>query len=160
MRSCGVSLQMFFEWKKKKVAAAVQVQGLKREGKDKATVEGLLCECGRCMSTERWYNLSFPSFRLPSQQNDSPSHRQRRGSPVSSEERLRRDKQHLDDITAARLLPLHHLPAQLLSIEESLALQQQQKQSYEVFKSITCLLSVCWMLLIVSQILLQGGWDL
>ncbi|XP_036296674.1 protein GRINL1A isoform X1 [Pipistrellus kuhlii] len=73
----------------------------------------------------------FKTNVLPSQQNDSPSHQQRRGSPVSSEERLRRDKQHLDDITAARLLPLHHLPAQLLSIEESLALQQQQKQSYE-----------------------------
>ncbi|KAK1339092.1 hypothetical protein QTO34_019765 [Cnephaeus nilssonii] len=73
----------------------------------------------------------FKTNVLPSQQKDSPSHQQRRGSPVSSEERLRRDKQHLDDITAARLLPLHHLPAQLLSIEESLALQQQQKQSYE-----------------------------
>lgn len=73
----------------------------------------------------------FKTNVLPSQQKDSPSHQQRRGSPISSEERLRRDKQHLDDITAARLLPLHHLPAQLLSIEESLALQQQQKQSYE-----------------------------
>lgn len=73
----------------------------------------------------------FKTNVLPSQQNDASSHQQRGGSPVSSEERLRRDKQHLDDITAARLLPLHHLPAQLLSIEESLALQQQQKQSYE-----------------------------
>ncbi|KAF6130921.1 hypothetical protein HJG60_007867 [Phyllostomus discolor] len=69
--------------------------------------------------------------RLPSRQNDSSSHQQRGGSPVSSEERRRRDKQHLDDITAARLLPLHHMPTQLLSIEESLALQQQQKKSYE-----------------------------
>ncbi|KAI6057295.1 GCOM1 [Marmota monax] len=68
---------------------------------------------------------------LPSHQNDSPSHSQRGESPVSLAERRRRDKQHLDDITAARLLPLHHLPAQLLSIEDSLALQKQQKQNYE-----------------------------
>lgn len=83
----------------------------------------------------------FPSFRLPSQQNDSSGHWQRGGSPVSLEERRLRDKKHLDDITAARLLPLHHMPAQLLSIEESLALQKQQKQSYEVFRvlNVSCL---------------------
>lgn len=80
------------------------------------------------------YKVSFPSFRLPSRQSDSSSHRQRGESPVASEERRRRDRQHLDDITAARLLPLHHLPTQLLSIEESLALQKQQKQNYEVFR--------------------------
>ncbi|OWK09919.1 POLR2M [Cervus elaphus hippelaphus] len=73
----------------------------------------------------------FKTNVLPSQPHDSWSACQRRGSPVSSEERRRRDKKHLDDITAARLLPLHHLPTQLLSIEESLALQRQQKQSYE-----------------------------
>ncbi|XP_047394522.1 protein GRINL1A [Sciurus carolinensis] len=73
----------------------------------------------------------FKTNVLPSQQNDSPSHSQRVESPVSSAERRRRDKQHLDDITAARLLPLHHLPAQLLSIEDSLELQKQQKQNYE-----------------------------
>ncbi|XP_023491113.2 protein GRINL1A [Equus caballus] len=73
----------------------------------------------------------FKTNVLPSQQHGSPSDCRRRGSPVSSEERRRREKQHLDDITAARLLPLHHLPTQLLSIEESLALQKQQKQSYE-----------------------------
>ncbi|XP_027955959.1 protein GRINL1A isoform X1 [Eumetopias jubatus] len=73
----------------------------------------------------------FKTNVLPSQQNDSSGHWQRGGSPVSSEERRLRDKKHLDDITAARLLPLHHMPTQLLSIEESLALQKQQKQSYE-----------------------------
>uniref|UniRef100_A0A8D2DKY0 DNA-directed RNA polymerase II subunit GRINL1A n=1 Tax=Sciurus vulgaris TaxID=55149 RepID=A0A8D2DKY0_SCIVU len=73
----------------------------------------------------------FKTNVLPSQQNDSPSHSQRVESPVSSAEQRRRDKQHLDDITAARLLPLHHLPAQLLSIEDSLELQKQQKQNYE-----------------------------
>ncbi|XP_055454113.1 protein GRINL1A [Psammomys obesus] len=73
----------------------------------------------------------FKTNVLPTQQSDSPSHCQRGQSPVSSEERRRRARQHLDDITAARLLPLHHLPAQLLSIEESLALQREQKQNYE-----------------------------
>ncbi|XP_075388457.1 protein GRINL1A [Tenrec ecaudatus] len=73
----------------------------------------------------------FKTNVLPSQPNAPCDPCPRSGSPVSSEERLRRDKKHLDDITAARLLPLHHLPAQLLSLEDSLALQKQQKQSYE-----------------------------
>ncbi|XP_028623810.1 DNA-directed RNA polymerase II subunit GRINL1A-like isoform X2 [Grammomys surdaster] len=73
----------------------------------------------------------FKTNVLPTQQYDSPSHCQRGQSSVSSEEPQRRDRQHLDDITAARLLPLHHLPAQMLSIEESLALQREQKQNYE-----------------------------
>ncbi|PNJ55127.1 POLR2M isoform 6 [Pongo abelii] len=73
----------------------------------------------------------FKTNVLPFRQNDSSSHCQKSRSPISSEERRRRDKQHLDDITAARLLPLHHMPTQLLSIEESLALQKQQKQKYE-----------------------------
>lgn len=73
----------------------------------------------------------FKTNVLPSQRSSSAGHCLTGQSPVSSEERRRRDKQHLDDITAARLLPLHHLPSQLLTIEESLALQQQQKQNYE-----------------------------
>ena len=73
----------------------------------------------------------FKTNVLPTQQSDSPSHCQRGESPASSEEQRHRARQHLDDITAARLLPLHHLPAQLLSIEESLALQKKQKQNYE-----------------------------
>ncbi|XP_009071582.1 PREDICTED: protein GRINL1A, partial [Acanthisitta chloris] len=53
------------------------------------------------------------------------------GSPITAEERRLRDKKHLDDITAARLPPLHHSPAKLLSIEESIAIQIQQKEAYE-----------------------------
>ncbi|XP_054024745.1 protein GRINL1A [Dryobates pubescens] len=53
------------------------------------------------------------------------------GSPVTAEERRLRDKKHLNDITAARLPPLHHSPAKLLSIEESIAIQIQQKEAYE-----------------------------
>ncbi|XP_010125056.1 PREDICTED: protein GRINL1A, partial [Chlamydotis macqueenii] len=54
-----------------------------------------------------------------------------RGSPITSEERRLRDKKHLNDITAARLPPLHHSPAKLLSLEESIAIQIQQKEAYE-----------------------------
>lgn len=54
------------------------------------------------------------------------------GSPITAEERRLRDKKHLNDITAARLPPLHHSPAKLLSIEESIAIQIQQKEAYEV----------------------------
>uniref|UniRef100_A0A8D0HK90 DNA-directed RNA polymerase II subunit GRINL1A n=1 Tax=Sphenodon punctatus TaxID=8508 RepID=A0A8D0HK90_SPHPU len=53
------------------------------------------------------------------------------GSLISPEERRLRDKKHLDDITSARIPPLHHTPAQLLSIEESIAIQKQQKEVYE-----------------------------
>ncbi|XP_010282217.1 PREDICTED: protein GRINL1A, partial [Phaethon lepturus] len=53
------------------------------------------------------------------------------GSPLTTEERRLRDKKHLNDITAARLPPLHHSPAKLLSIEESIAIQIQQKEAYE-----------------------------
>ncbi|KAM8804413.1 protein GRINL1A [Eudromia elegans] len=53
------------------------------------------------------------------------------GSPMTPEERRLRDKKHLNDITAARLPPLHHAPAKLLSIEESIAIQIQQKEAYE-----------------------------
>ena len=100
-----------------------------------AKVKGHFVECYKCVSVKRWCNIRVASCRLPSQPHDSSSACQRRGSPISSEERRRRDRKHLDDITAARLLPLHHLPTQLLSIEESLALQRQQKQSYEEIQS-------------------------
>nr|XP_056721999.1 myocardial zonula adherens protein [Euleptes europaea] len=52
-------------------------------------------------------------------------------SSISAEERRRREKLHLDDITAARLPLLHHTPAQLLSFQESIAIQVQQKAAYE-----------------------------
>ncbi|XP_061203481.1 myocardial zonula adherens protein [Neopsephotus bourkii] len=53
------------------------------------------------------------------------------GSPITAEERRLRDKKHLNEITAARLPPLHHSPTKLLSIEESIAIQIQQKAVYE-----------------------------
>ncbi|XP_062819493.1 myocardial zonula adherens protein [Anolis carolinensis] len=52
-------------------------------------------------------------------------------SSLSAEERRRRDRQHLDDVTAARLPPLHHQPSQLIPIEDSIAIQILQKEQYE-----------------------------
>uniref|UniRef100_A0A8C5T7P3 DNA-directed RNA polymerase II subunit GRINL1A n=1 Tax=Malurus cyaneus samueli TaxID=2593467 RepID=A0A8C5T7P3_9PASS len=64
-------------------------------------------------------------------QGNYSSHCLELGSPIPPEERRLRDKKHLDDITAARLPPLHHSPAKLLPIEESIAIQIQQKEAYE-----------------------------
>ncbi|XP_010081559.1 PREDICTED: protein GRINL1A, partial [Pterocles gutturalis] len=69
---------------------------------------------------------SGSSHGSPSSQSPGGS-----GSPITTEERRLRDKKHLNDITAARLPPLHHSPAKLLSIEESIAIQIQQKEAYE-----------------------------
>ncbi|XP_034639286.1 myocardial zonula adherens protein-like [Trachemys scripta elegans] len=74
----------------------------------------------------------LPAEWSGSSHDSSPSRSPRRlGSSISEEERCLRDKKHLDDITAARLPPLHHAPTQLLSIEESIAIQMQQKEIYE-----------------------------
>ncbi|XP_074862933.1 protein GRINL1A [Carettochelys insculpta] len=74
----------------------------------------------------------LPAEWSGSSYDSSPSHSPRRpGSSISEEERRLREKKHLDDITAARLPPLHHAPAQLLSIEESIAIQTRQKEIYE-----------------------------
>uniref|UniRef100_A0A8C0GHI0 DNA-directed RNA polymerase II subunit GRINL1A n=1 Tax=Chelonoidis abingdonii TaxID=106734 RepID=A0A8C0GHI0_CHEAB len=74
----------------------------------------------------------LPAEWSGSSHDSSPSRSPRiLGSSISVEERRLRDKKHLDDITAARLPPLHHAPTQLLSIEESIAIQTQQKEIYE-----------------------------
>ncbi|NXV77668.1 GRL1A polymerase, partial [Atlantisia rogersi] len=57
------------------------------------------------------------------------------GSAVTTEERRLRDKKHLNDVTAARQPPLHHSPAKLLSIDESIAIQVQQKEAYEAMQA-------------------------
>lgn len=79
----------------------------------------------------------FKTNQLPSESQSSSygsSGSQSPGRPecqLSKAERRLRDKQHLDDITAARLPVLHHMPTQLLSLEESAVLQIEQKQKYE-----------------------------
>ncbi|TSK20040.1 DNA-directed RNA polymerase II subunit GRINL1A [Bagarius yarrelli] len=52
-------------------------------------------------------------------------------TPLSAEARRQRDRKHLDDITAAKLPPLHHSPAQLLSLAESVTLLQEQTKTYQ-----------------------------
>nr|XP_055058796.1 DNA-directed RNA polymerase II subunit GRINL1A-like [Misgurnus anguillicaudatus] len=64
-------------------------------------------------------------------ESSSPSHSSGSTTPLTAEARRLQDRKHLDDITAAKLPPLHHTPAQLLSLEESAALQQDQTRKYQ-----------------------------
>uniref|UniRef100_M4AIV8 RNA polymerase II subunit M n=1 Tax=Xiphophorus maculatus TaxID=8083 RepID=M4AIV8_XIPMA len=73
----------------------------------------------------------------PNQNDGSPSESLSPGrfsgtaSPLSALDRKERDRKHLDDITAAKLPPLHHSPAQLLSLEESAALVREQTKKQQ-----------------------------
>uniref|UniRef100_UPI003AAB57A5 protein GRINL1A n=1 Tax=Centroberyx gerrardi TaxID=166262 RepID=UPI003AAB57A5 len=61
----------------------------------------------------------------------SPSQSPGGASPLSTLARKERDRKHLDDITAAKLPPLQHSPAQLLSLEESGALLREQTKKQQ-----------------------------
>ncbi|XP_067873994.1 protein GRINL1A [Heterodontus francisci] len=75
------------------------------------------------------FKTNHPVSESPSSSPDqSPG---RSALKLSLAERRLRDRKHLDEITAARLPPLYHSPAQLLSLEESGELQISQKQKYE-----------------------------
>ncbi|KAG9352192.1 hypothetical protein JZ751_020605 [Albula glossodonta] len=63
--------------------------------------------------------------------SSSPSRSPGGAQQLSADARRQRDRKHLDDITAAKLPLLHHSPAQLLSLEESAALQREQTRKYE-----------------------------
>ncbi|KAK5610889.1 hypothetical protein CRENBAI_024859 [Crenichthys baileyi] len=56
----------------------------------------------------------------------SPGQSSGTASPLSAQARKERNRKHLDDITAAKLPPLHHSPAQLLSLDESAVLVREQ----------------------------------
>lgn len=81
--------------------------------------------------------------RMPDRENNSsessPSHSSEGSLPLSAQARRERDHKHLDDITAAKLPPLHHSPAQLLTLEESTVLlkEQTKKQQVSLAKSLT-----------------------
>uniref|UniRef100_A0A1A7XDD5 Polymerase (RNA) II (DNA directed) polypeptide M n=1 Tax=Iconisemion striatum TaxID=60296 RepID=A0A1A7XDD5_9TELE len=63
----------------------------------------------------------------------SPDQSSGTASPVSSQARREQDRKHLDDITAAKLPPLHHSPAKLLSLDESaILLREQTKKQQEL----------------------------
>ncbi|XP_077374673.1 protein GRINL1A [Festucalex cinctus] len=81
----------------------------------------------------------FKTNQLPTRGGNSPSGSSSPGqssegsSPLSAQARRERDKKHLDDITAAKLPPLHHTPAQLLSLQESAdLLRAQTKRQQEL----------------------------
>uniref|UniRef100_A0A8B9HC59 RNA polymerase II subunit M n=1 Tax=Astyanax mexicanus TaxID=7994 RepID=A0A8B9HC59_ASTMX len=63
--------------------------------------------------------------------SSSPGHSSGSATPLSAEARRQRDRKHLDDITAAKLPPLHHSPAQLLTLEESAALLREQTRKQQ-----------------------------
>lgn len=69
-------------------------------------------------------NTSPSRFSSPSQSSEG-------SSPLSAQARRERDRKHLDDITAAKLPPLHHSPAQLLSLEESAVLMKDQTKKQQ-----------------------------
>ncbi|XP_070787274.1 protein GRINL1A [Enoplosus armatus] len=72
----------------------------------------------------------FKPNQLPHGSDISPSGS---SSPLSAQARRERDRKHLDDITAAKLPPLHHSPTQLLSLEESaVLLREQTKKQLEL----------------------------
>ncbi|XP_073693213.1 protein GRINL1A [Garra rufa] len=78
--------------------------------------------------TEQSVNMRKPKFK-PNQlpvKSSSPSQASGSTTPLTAEARRQQDRKHLDDITAAKLPPLHYSPAQLLSLEESSALLQEQ----------------------------------
>ncbi|XP_029934645.1 protein GRINL1A [Myripristis murdjan] len=90
--------------------------------------------------TERTSTNRKPKFKLnqlpargvtsPSG-SSSPSRSPAGASPLSAQARKERDRKHLDDITAAKLPPLCHKPAQLLSLEEAAALLREQTKKQQ-----------------------------
>ncbi|XP_067341973.1 protein GRINL1A isoform X2 [Channa argus] len=65
--------------------------------------------------------------------SSSPNQSSGGSSPLTPQARREQDRKHLDDITAAKLPPLHHNPAQLLSLEESaILLKEQMKKQQEL----------------------------
>ncbi|XP_044204759.1 protein GRINL1A [Thunnus albacares] len=67
----------------------------------------------------------------PPSGSSSPSESSEGSSLLSAQARRERDKKHLDDITAAKLPPLHHNPAQLLSLQESAMLMKEQTKKQQ-----------------------------
>lgn len=68
---------------------------------------------------------------MPSSGSSSPLQSSAGSSPLSAQARKEQDRKHLDDITAASLPPLHHNPAQLLSLEESAILMKEQTKKQQ-----------------------------
>lgn len=78
-----------------------------------------------CVSRIPERGSSSPLESSPSRSSEGPS-------LLSAEARKERDRKHLDDITAAKLPPLHHTPARLLTLEESASLLKEQTKKQQV----------------------------
>ncbi|XP_028812850.1 protein GRINL1A [Denticeps clupeoides] len=68
---------------------------------------------------------------LPKSGSPSPSQSPVGPTLLSAETRKQRDRKHLDDITAAKLPPLRHTPAQLLTLQDSVSLLREQTLKQE-----------------------------
>lgn len=84
--------------------------------------------------TEKSVNMKKPRFK-PNQlavksKSTSPSQASGSTTPLTAEARRQHERKHLDDITAAKRPPMHHRPAQLLSLEESSDLLQEQTRRH------------------------------
>ncbi|KAJ8247880.1 hypothetical protein GJAV_G00251610 [Gymnothorax javanicus] len=91
--------------------------------------------------SERSEPIRKPKFKpcqLPQKSEGSPGDSSPGGAPqLSVDARRLRDRKHLDDITSARLPPLHHTPTQLLSLEESVSLQQEHNRKQKELEAKT-----------------------
>ncbi|XP_019742454.1 protein GRINL1A [Hippocampus comes] len=107
---------------------------LRQQTPKKPHVVTVLERTENTMTPER---QKFKPNQLPSRGGNSPSGSLSPGqlsegsSPLSRQARKELDKKHLDDITAAKLPPLHHTPAQLLSLQESADLLRAQTRKQQ-----------------------------
>ncbi|XP_057690446.1 protein GRINL1A [Corythoichthys intestinalis] len=67
--------------------------------------------------------------------SSSPGRSSEGSSPLSAQARRERDRKHLDDITAAKLPPLHHAPAQLITLQESADLLREQTKKQQALQA-------------------------
>ncbi|XP_056269022.1 protein GRINL1A isoform X4 [Pseudoliparis swirei] len=68
----------------------------------------------------------LPLRRISPSGSSSPIQSSEGSLPLSAHKKKERDRKHLDDITSARLPPLHYSPVKLLSLDESAVLLQEQ----------------------------------
>ncbi|XP_077569870.1 protein GRINL1A [Stigmatopora nigra] len=86
----------------------------------------------RTENTNMLERQKFKPNQLTNRSVNTPSSSSSQGSsPLSAQARRERERKHLDDITAAKLPPLHHAPAQLLTLQESADLLRVQTKRHQ-----------------------------
>ncbi|KAK7913089.1 hypothetical protein WMY93_013300 [Mugilogobius chulae] len=102
------------------------------EAMERVTLSTVQVETTSKQVVEQWKIILLPGKDdISPSGSSSPSHSSGMSSPLSTQARKERDRKHLDDITAAKLPPLHHSPAQLLSLEESATLLKEQTKKQQ-----------------------------